>query len=266
MNNGKKIIQLIFFICLISLLVYAFWLNKDIYESLVESNHQLFQAAEKQANLTRTYTHLYHETQTELASATNELNLAKQKYQDSQDMLAGVSRDLENTRKALSQASIMLGEATQGKVELPPDLLALTKVNSSVNVELENSIAVLREKNDQLNKEMQELQNQLRQLSGDVNNLEEGKMVLNNLYTRVKTVKGKISTYRRQAEDVRIAALKERDKIRSMLGNRGFLVKDGRIVKVDRKNYESASLESLPETDEITSKNRKMRIDVTFVK
>ncbi len=60
----------------------------------------------------------------------------------------------------------------------------------------------------------------------------------------------------------RISALEERDRIRLMYGNQGYLVKSGQSVQVDVRQYQAVSFDALPSGKDPTT-DSKVRVNVT---
>ena len=59
-------------------------------------------------------------------------------------------------------------------------------------------------------------------------------------HDKMNLVKSKIKDFRIEAKKVRTQALREMDRVRVLLGNNGYFVKNGEAVKVDIESYNSA--------------------------
>ena len=128
----------------------------------------------------------------------------------------------------------------------------------------EGKVSVLEEKNRQLIDEVTTLQAKVDYYSGKVKNIDEGRALLKFYREKMTVVKTKIGQYKAEANQARIATLKELDRIRMQLGNNGFFVKGGKAVKVDKKRYDAGQPDDIPAAA-TPSGESSVKIDVKFV-
>lgn len=226
---------------IIALAAIVVWLAAGIYQDMTVTNHSLIKSSNQQAVITQTYIGQLKETQLQLNSALDELASTRILYQESQSALGDITKELESTKAILAQTEALLVQARQGAIDsqiLNERELLKTKA------ELMNTIVILEQKNVQLAGEMNVINSKLQYYEGNINNLDEGKLLIKEYRTKLRKVKRKVNHFRKEAKLTRIAALKERDRIRLILGNNGFFMKDGRSVRVDEQRYQDGILYS----------------------
>lgn len=225
------------------MLSLAFFIVKEqnlIFKNIEESNRMMLNASDQQAVLTRSYAALYHQTAETLTAVTKELDLSKALLQETQDLLSQAkmeNTDLQNRLAALNNPSNL----TAG------NQIAFERIKEG----LEQQIVILNEKNFQFANELAQLKNQLRSFEGNIQSLEEGRTTISLLHNRLKRIKSKMSSLKREAYYAKEEARKQRDQTLALKGNQGYLVKDGKTFK--------GSENSFP-TD-----GKKIQIDVSFV-
>ena len=255
----RSILNVVLFMAMIALTVTIVWLSIYVYRDMALSNQKILQATDHQAMLTQKYVQMYHDTELRLAGVTTEMEATKRLYQDSELMLQNVRQELNSTKAILAQTETMLTNA-KGELE------SLQNVNQTelakTKAELNNTIALLEQKNIQLTEEMTQLRGELQYYEGDVRSIDEGKALIVILRNRMKLVKSKIKYFKREARSARDMAQTERDKILSLLGNNGYFMKDGNVVKVDLERYEA---ESLKGSKKDLPKDQKIEVDVTII-
>ncbi|MBF0522604.1 MAG: PilZ domain-containing protein [Candidatus Omnitrophica bacterium] len=234
------------------LTVYLVWLVYQTSRDMSITTKNMLDVSNKQSSLTREYIRLYKDTKIELDTTKVELATTK-------DVLSDVTQDLETTKGALQETQGLLAQAKDENIKLGTDLGKMKDLNDKYS----KTISGLEEKNTELGYEMKILQDQLSYYAGNVKNVDEGKELIRTFRERMKIVKAKINAFKQEAVKIKAAALKERDHLKSMLGNKGYLVKNGAAVKVDLKEYTAAGSS---ETKPAESKGRKVNIDVNFFK
>jgi hypothetical protein len=253
-----------------SLLGFILWQGSDIYTKRVEVTDRLSEVSDQQAILTQSYANRYHAVQLQLISTTEELNATKQLYQDSQVMLDSVNLELVETRAVLAEAEKMImelgGESSilKGKIN---SIGELTKENiNAFKSNLSAAIADLELKNKTLSEELGVLEAKISYYEGNVKDIDDGKKWIEFYRGKLGIVKTKIRDFRHEAEKIRVSAQKEKDRIRLLLGNNGYFMKNGAAVKVDAEKYNAAMM--TPEIEEKLkdSSSRNVEVNVDFVK
>ena len=241
-NNQKmkSILGVVLFFIMLSM---AFFIVKEqnlLFQSIEESSRTMMSASDQQAVLTRNYATLYHQTAETLTALTKELDSSKALVQQTQNLLAQAKKenaDLQNQLTALNHAS-----------NLPTENQAAF---NKTKEELEEQIVILNEKNFQFANELAQLKKQLRSFEGDIQNLDEGKAMISLFGNKVKLVKTKMISLKREAQHAKEAARKQRDQALALKGNRGYFVKNGQILQKDKTPF--------------TTGDKKIQINVSSV-
>ncbi|OGX32012.1 MAG: hypothetical protein A2787_03135 [Omnitrophica WOR_2 bacterium RIFCSPHIGHO2_01_FULL_48_9] len=118
-------------------------------------------------------------------------------------LLADAERDLEAARQENAQLQELIG-AKDGEIA-------------------QNKVMI-----DQLTAEVKTIKERLRILEGDVVSMQEGRSTIAIYKEKVHKVKVKIHEFKQQAQAVKVAAQKERDRIAMALGNNGYFTKGGK--------------------------------------
>ncbi|MCA9406228.1 MAG: PilZ domain-containing protein [Candidatus Omnitrophica bacterium] len=243
---------------------FVVWQSQQIYRNMQVTNAVLSENVSQQAMLTQSYKFRYEASQLRVQSLTEELAAIKELYIQSDTMLTSVNQELEITQYVLRETENMLSEleAKQTANNTPPaQITGLDRQQlEKTRTELEGTVALLQERNAALNEELKNIQEQLAFYDGDVQNIEEGRALADLYQKRLKEVKQKIRHFKTQAEKMRIAAMKERDRIQMVLGNNGYFVKDGKVVTVDTAKYNAADSSAAP-----NNAAREVKIDVKIV-
>jgi len=255
---------------------YVLWLGSLIYKVKETSHQKLVTVSEKQTLLTRRYAGLYQEAeqkrlalQSELNEARDELEVTRKLYQDNKAMLGQVSQDLNEAKAILVKTEALLVQAAEGTLNIQEaenllkDLNAVQIAETKSNIE--KAITALQGKNDQVGQELKTLRDKLKYYDGDIKDFKEGKELLALYRKNMKSVKSRMKHFRKQAQEVRRTAQKEMERIRTSLGNHGYFVQNGMIVKIDQEKYDAARIDSYGTDPRTPPTPDKIKIDVTFV-
>jgi len=147
--------------------------------------------------------------------------------------------DLKETKAVLAETEALLAKVKEENAALQSQL-------STANA----SVEMLNIENEKLTREVTALQEQLRPFEAQIGSLEEGKSFMSAVKKRYRDIKIGIREVRRQANLVRQAAQRERDTVLLAQGNRGFVIKDSKIIT----NHFPA-----------IKPEKKVKIDVTIV-
>ena len=113
-----------------------------------KANEQLLAVADQQAGLIQSYSHRYQSAELMLTALNDELDSTKQLYQENESVLKGVSSELKVTQAILNETEKWVSQVkNKGDANLANQLESLTNTSP---MELSSSIAMLRNKNDQL--------------------------------------------------------------------------------------------------------------------
>jgi hypothetical protein len=269
----QRFLSLLLFSGCVAFIGYVVWTSSEIYRGLERSNDNLLDVSQQQSFLTQSYAHRYHAAELKLSSVTQELLVTRQLYQDSQVMLSDVSRELEATRGILQETEFLLaqtrsrsealrsGEDRAVKERQPLKDLNLEEREGNTR-EFANAMTLLEERNKQVGQEIQGIENKLDYLQSDAATIEEAQTLRDFYKDKLKGVKARIKHFKREAKLLRKAALAELDHIKAVLGNNGFLVKDGENVLVDQVQYKNLTGENVSQTRSSVPEGRKFSIDV----
>lgn len=222
---------------------YALWLIGMVYQGISSSNQQMLRSVDQQAVLTRNYQGLYQETNRKLLATTLELNQTNALYQESRQMLQAASEELRSVKAILVQTETMLAFARRENLQFRQEIQTASQ--------LKGKDARLADQVDAVNAQLDDFAH------NDIRDMDEGRTRVAFYHSRIKVVQSRIRQIKGEVRSARIAALRQRDRIRIMIGNNGYLTKNGQIVQVDRKRYEAMDLNPAPQV------NQNMKVNVT---
>lgn len=187
--------------------------------------------------------------------------LAIQKYTEYSERLTMSNKIIESlldhstkqTRAYAEQLALM----KQALKETQESLGKVQVENSELNVritelaKMELTIANLQEENVRISQELARLKIAEESPQQLVMNLAQGREMIESYRTKIHAISGRMHELKVDAQNQRIAALREEDQQMLLLGNNGFLTRNGEPTPLDVV---------LPQ------KSPKVEIDVTFVK
>lgn len=227
------------FFCLTA---FALWLQQDVVRNVKATSVQMLAVADQQAGLYRHVGAKYLQSQADLLAANQELSIIRKDFLENQGMLKSVSNELSVIKVVLAETQAALARSKENFTVLTD--VAETEIRSRQS-EFETAMALLTEKNQQLVKELKNLDQQLLFSVGNVQTQEEAEQWLETYRTRMLKIKQKINHFRRQAKNIRLDAQKEMDRIKMVLGNNGYFMKNGNTVVVDQVKYDSVTAHNL---------------------
>ena len=161
-------------------------------------------------------------------------------YEKQVSLTKTYAEELTNTRNQLVEAQANLEQAKS----------EISQLNDKNN-EFQKTIAQLDEKNTQLSHELTVVQERLRFLEGDVKSLDEARALIAEYKGKFRLVKTKIRAFNHEVFEAKVAAQKEKDRIAILMGNNGYLTRDGMPYRGDAAAAE---------------KEKRIQVDVQFVK
>ncbi len=261
-------LSIFFIVVAIVLAGHVVWLAYTAYENMYKANREMITAMAMQSHIVNRYASLYKQSQQKLADSISELSAiklelakAKHSYEEERSLLFNMGKELEATKAILKETEQMLAKVKKEKEVLVANNISRPNAITEAEKRLQNSIAELKNKNETLVKELLLLKKKLDYYEGKVNNITEAKTLVAFYRERLRLVKRQIKQFTKDALAVRIAASKEKDRIRMMFGNKGYFLKDGKVVIVDEKKYMSGS-GSLPKGERV---KRNVAVNVMFV-
>jgi len=172
--------------------------------------------------------------------------------------IIGISEELETTKAILAQTENFLNQAKADNQQFSAEKEAeLMKTREG----LQATIALLEGENTQINQEMTILKGRMDYYLGDVKNTDDSLQLLTFYEKQIKLVRTKIKRFNRDVRQVRIAAQREYDRLKSELGNNGYFVKEGQVIQVDMEKYNAVGSNQIP----VEAPAPNFKVDVTFV-
>lgn len=229
LSSKSDLINRVLVIAAVVLAGIALWMLIANYRTLVEVNRLNEQAAIKTARNLNYYLKENHSLSAKVEILAQELDSAKQELSSISGelfLIQGVNNSLKDGIAALERyksAAVAKGEA------------------------LESMIKAFRRKNKEIEVELKSVRQQLADLQPDISDLGQGRSKVLLFKTRIKGVRRNMSLLRRKAAQIKADAQKEQDRLESLYGNAGYIVKNGENLSV------------------ISSGQRNISIDVKFV-
>jgi Zn-dependent M32 family carboxypeptidase len=134
-------------------------------------------------------------------------------------------QQLDSAKRTLRENEIIVTELQFENEKLREKMAMLDKV-----VELESMIARLKEKNEQLSDQIVGLKEREPDFNESVQSFGEGKKWLSKYSAWIRQVRNRLKDIKKEELDKKVAAQKEQDRIDSLLGNNGYIVRDGQIL------------------------------------
>lgn len=263
LRNMGSMMEAVFVLAIIALIAYVMWLSTSIYSDLSRSSDSMLLTGNQQAALTQNYASMYARSQQEVLQASsklnlvnNELNLVNGELASTSQLLETVNAELDSTKVVLAQTETMLAQAQSDLKSM--QALNLKKINA-VKAELNATIVALQEESLLLSTEMQHLTHKIDYYEGNVLNMDEGSSLIEFYREKMAAVKSRIKGFKLEATAARTAAQKEQERVKMILGNNGYLMRDGKQVVVDMEKYNAAIL------DEAGAAKGKVSVNVDFV-
>lgn len=151
-------------------------------------------------------------------------------------------KELTSIRKNLTQTEQLLARVQEENKRLNQQVELAGEFS-----QLQKSIADLKAENAQILADISLMKKE----NGDFNSVGEGRDIIAKFRQKIHNVKVRIGEIKHNTALERVLAQKEKDKLESLLGNNGFLVKNG---------------EALPVNPRTADRSKDIKVDVTFVK
>jgi chromosome segregation ATPase len=222
----KKIVGVVLSIVMIALTIYVLNLQDRNYSVLSRSTDMALTASDHATVNYRTYVGRYKETKVELDQTIKKLEVVK-------GQLDQVSTELATTKGMLAQTQGMLSQAQEENTNLKRELQGLDELRISENVqnigELQVKIKALKDRDSKISLQLESLKKQLRAFQGEFSGLDEGQSLIVLFQNKIRLVKSRMHSLKQEAFFARVAAQKEKDRVASLNGNSGFMVRNGQI-------------------------------------
>jgi len=232
----KKIVGIILSVVMIALTIFVLNLQNQNYNTLFKSTDIALTAGDHATTNYRAYVGKYKETKIELDATVRKLEVVK-------NQLNQVTIELATTKNMLSQTQGMLSEVQQENTSLKKELQGLDELRVSENVknigELQARIKSLKDRDAQISLQLTDLKNQLSIYAVDFSNAAQGRSLMVVFQNKIKLVKNRMHYLNQEAFFARVAAQKEKDRVASLNGNSGFILRDGQVQspKAAKKSF-----------------------------
>jgi len=229
MGKGKK--RKIFMgLLIVGMLVFMAWMWVSSFSTLTEVAKVSDKVYDQQNNNFRHYVNEYKVTKNELDETVIRLNETTQE-------LEAVSLELSNTRGELAQIQ-SLNDQLKANIKM---LERYKEVAAARGEALESMINSFKRKNRELDRDLQVTRKELAEYKPDINDLNQGKEKIHRFKDHIRMVKQNMNGLKRKAFEAKVATQKERDRLESLYGNNGYLMKDGQdksVTSFDQKKVE----------------------------
>jgi CHASE3 domain sensor protein len=152
------------------------------------------------------------------------------------------AKDLGILKQDLTRAETILAEVQKENDQLHQQVQLANTV-----ADLEREIAQLKERNQQLLTDVDKSP----YFEKSIMTIAQGKGLLAQCVDKLKKIKQRMGEIRQEEHSAKVAARMEKDKIKLLVGNNGFLVRNGKFSPVDIV---------------LPAANKNVTIDVQFVK
>lgn len=135
----------------------------------------------------------------------------------------------------LDQAQVLITQYREENLQLQQKVQLLDQLD-----DLQNTILQLKEENDLVREQLEEMKKG--PAVGKLKSFKEGKSLVAEYRKRIKEVGRQVHLLKKDMYQQRVSDLKEVDRIESMLGNKGYLVRDGQaysqsvVFPIDQRN------------------------------
>lgn len=226
----RNTVGLLLTIVMLGLTGYVLYIQSGNYQTLQLTTDLDSDAYAKQSRNYRHYVREYttakqqlDETQTRLQKMTLELEL--------------VSKELDSTKSMLKETEALLAQAQQENQVLKGDPQAMANMQklfgNQANVTSKN-IDNMKKQNEAYDSELSQLRGELTNYQTNVADIKEARSVIGDLKKKIREVREKMHSLKQEAAVAREAAQKERDRQLLLLGNNGYVVKDGELQMTDK--------------------------------
>ena len=229
-SNLKRIVGIVLSIVMVGLSIYVYNLQNQSISTYSKTTDMSLSAVGHATANYWTYVGKYKVTKVKLDETTAKLEEVNRQ-------LDQVTAELSTTKGMLTQTQGMLAQAQDENAKLKAELQGLGTLKSSENVqnieELKDKIKVLNERDSLVSNQLNQLKEQLRAFQADFSNISEGRALIALFRSKISLVKGRMRQLKQEAYLTRIAAQKEKDRLATLNGNSGFVVRDGQLQNPD---------------------------------
>ena len=223
-DQKKNNIRLIVAIAVGALALYTLVIWYLNYRTLEQALVTAENAADEQARNFRHYIQQYRTTKVALDEATRKVVDLTQELQAANIELSTARGELSSVQGLNDQLKESIKELETYKVK------ALAKGEA-----LDAMINAFKRKNKKLDAELQLVRKELAGFQPDILDTKEGREKVLRFKNQIRLVKRNMGVLRQEAQEMKTAAQKERDRLETLYGNNGYITKDGKNQSVQRQ-------------------------------
>lgn len=226
-NNTWKLISIVVIALLVIASLILWVLNYRTLEAITQMSDKTLTS---QASNTRYYKNEYTVTKVALDETTLKLE--------------ETTRELEAANAELSTTRTELSSVQQLNDQFRNDIQSLERYRAQALAKgeaLETMINAFKKKNKELDVQLQTVRKELSTFQPEIGDTREGRTKITLFKNHIKMVKKNMGVLKKQAYDLKVAAQTERDRLESLYGNGGFMVKEGQnkaVTSFEHKNVE----------------------------
>lgn len=174
----------------------------------------------------------------------NEYAVTKVVLDETTIKLEETTRELEVANAELSTTRTELSSVQQLNDQFRNDIQSLEHYKAKALAKgeaLESMINNFKKKNKELDVQLQTMRKELSEFQPDIDDLSEGRSKVALFKNHIKMVKKNMKVLKKEAVQLKVAAQKERDRLESLYGNGGFIVKEGQnksVTSFDQKKVD----------------------------
>ena len=105
---------------------------------------------------------------------------------------------------------------------------------------MDKNLEELKRQNENYSQELTKLKSEMDNYQSQMNSVQDGQSLIDEFKAKIKSVRAKMRALKREAYLARVSAQDERDRSAAVLGNNGYVIKDGQVrtaSKVEEKSY-----------------------------
>lgn len=167
------------------------------------------------------------QTMTDVSGKTSNLQYNNMKHYQQQYQTTKLK--LEETQTVLEFTTAELALVQELNEQLREDIQDLEKYKSYAKGKgkaIESLVNNFRKRNKELNDQLKMVREELEVFQADISDMNEGRSKIKLFKNQIKAVKRNMGVLKKEAYDLKVAIQKEKDRLESLYGNGGYMIKD----------------------------------------
>lgn len=218
-------IRIVVAVVLSALTLYTLIMWYFNYRALEEIVATTEKTAQDQARNFRYYVQEYHSAKVALDESVQKVSELTLELQSANTELSAARGDLSSVQS--------LNDQLRENIKVLESYKAKAMARGEA---LETMINAFRKKNRQLDADLQMVRKELSTFQPDITDTQEGREKLLRFKKQMRLVKKNMAVLKQQAQAMKVAAQKQRDRLETLYGNNGYMMKDGRNQSLKRQN------------------------------